>query len=83
MEKGKTNNPNGRPKGSTNVMTREMRSALKSIFSDEIGKLPALLESLPAEKKVDVLLKLLPFVLPKVEACSLLDGEPFVLSDMM
>jgi len=81
--KGQTNNPNGRPKGATNVLTREVREALKALISDELEKLPALLESLPAEKKVDVLLKLLPFVLPKVEACSLLDGEPFVLSDMM
>ena len=74
--KGQTNNPNGRPKGATNVLTREVREALKALISDELEKLPALLESLPAEKKIDVLLKLFPFVLPKVEPVRATAGEP-------
>jgi hypothetical protein len=77
MEKGKTNNPNGRPKGSENVLTKEMRTVLKSVLSEQIEKLPEMLEALSPEKKIDVLLRLLPFVVPKVEAVSPSFGEPF------
>jgi hypothetical protein len=81
--KGQTNNPNGRPKGSTNVITREVRAALKALISDEIGKLPTLLAELPAEKKIDVLLKLMPYVLPKVETIRATAGESLMESMKM
>ena len=81
--KGQTNNPSGRPKGSTNVITREVRAALKALISDEIGKLPTLLAELPAEKKIDVLLKLMPYVLPKVETIRATAGESLMESMKM
>jgi hypothetical protein len=66
--KGHTNNPNGRPKGSKNRVTKEIRAILKDFMAAELEKLPGYLESLPDEKRLDVIIKLLPYVLPKVES---------------
>lgn len=74
---GKTNNPRGRPKGVPNVITSELRGILKGIIAGELESLPHRLEALSDEKRLDVLLRLLPYVCPRVNAISHLDGEPF------
>lgn len=73
----KTNNPSGRPKGTPNVITKDMRRELKAIVESELHRLPDLLESLTPLRRMDVLLKLLPYTLPKVEPVPEHDGEPF------
>lgn len=58
----------GRPRGVPNKITQEMRETLKMILEGEINKLPELLKSLKPDKKADIIVRLLPFVLPqKVE----------------
>ncbi len=58
----------GRRKGTPNKLTAEMREALRTILEGEIDKLPALLDSLKPEKRVEMLARFLPFILPsKVE----------------
>jgi hypothetical protein len=69
-----TGNP-GRPKGARNRATAQMRQALKAILDEELEALPQLLAELPTEKRLDVLLRLVPYVLPKVEAVSMFQGE--------
>jgi len=81
VRKGQTNNPNGRPKGSQNRVTRELRGILKATVEGELEKLPDYLSGLDESKRLDVLLKLLPYVLPKVEAVSPSYGEPFTLDE--
>lgn len=68
-----------RPKGSTNVITRDVRALLKGIIQGEIQELPKRLDSMSDEKRIDVLLKIIPYVLPKVEAVAHHEGEPFTI----
>jgi len=67
----------GRVQGTPNVLTKELREILKGIISKEIETIPATLEKLPPEKRLEIVLKLMPFVLPKVETVPMQTGEPF------
>ena len=60
-------NPAGRPKGSKNRVTRELRTVLKSVVFDELERLPETLKDLPPEKRLELLTKLLPYVMPKIQ----------------
>lgn len=72
-----SNNPQGRPKGSANLITKEMRTVLKQVVSSQLNELPGMIEALPVERRLDVLLKLLPYIMPKVDAVKVSYGEPF------
>ena len=56
----------GRKAGSVNKVTAEARQTLKLIFDDEIGHLRANLETLGPKDRIDILLKIMPFLLPKL-----------------
>lgn len=58
------------------TLTRDLRVNLKSLVEKELNQLPETLAALPPEKRLEILLKLLPFVLPKVESVSMTKGEP-------
>lgn len=65
----------GRQAGTPNKLTKEMRTALKNLVFDELIELPKLLDTLDAQTRLGVLIKLLPFVLPKVESENYKLGE--------
>ena len=58
----------GRKAGTPNKISGEMRLLLKQIISDELEALPATLEQLPGKERLEAVLKLMPFVLPKIES---------------
>ena len=58
----------GRKVGTPNKVSAEMRLLLKQIISDELEALPATLEQLPGKDRLEAVLKLMPFVLPKIES---------------
>lgn len=58
------------------TLTKDLRANLKSLVEKELNQLPETLAALAPEKRLEVLLKLLPFVLPKVESVAMTKGEP-------
>lgn len=62
--KGKPN-LNGRPKGAVNKTTGETKDILAKIVSGELDYLPLYLDSLKVKDRLEILIKLLPYVMQK------------------
>jgi hypothetical protein len=60
----------GRKAGTPNKVTSELRKTLKGIIADELDALPTTLIDLPARERLDLVIKLLPFCLPKINHIS-------------
>lgn len=58
------------------VVTTDLRQTLKELMQREIEALPELLEQLDPKERINIICKLMPFVFPKVEAVTHLQGEP-------
>jgi len=65
----------GRQAGTPNKTTKELRELLKAFVFSELETLPETLAALPADKRAELLVKILPFVLPKVDAVNATFGE--------
>jgi len=65
----------GREAGTPNKLTKELRAALKNILHQEIELLPDHFDKLEPKDRLELLVKLLPFALPKVEPASFKIGE--------
>lgn len=70
MEKGHTNNPNGRPKGSPNKITSELKEWLKELLEGNRDQIKADLQAIEPEERVRLLFSLLPYIIPKQQAVS-------------
>ena len=66
----------GREKGTPNRITKELRSLLKDVMYDEIGALQERLDALNPKERVELLIKLIPYALPKVTSVSHTTNEP-------
>lgn len=66
----------GRKAGTPNKLTRELRDKLKAVLEAELEALPELLVELPPSERIGVLIKLAPYVLPKVADVKAGFGEP-------
>ena len=66
----------GRQKGTPNRMTKELRSILKEIIFEELGDIQEKLDLLEPKERLEILVKLVPFVLPKVNSISHTINEP-------
>jgi hypothetical protein len=58
------------------TLTKNLRANLKQLVEKELNQLPETLATMAPDKRLDVLLKLLPFVLPKIESVGMNKGEP-------
>lgn len=69
----------GRETGITNdnPHTNDLRRLLKDTIRQEMERLPEYLQSLETKDRLNVLCKMLPFVLPKVESVHFEEGEQF------
>jgi hypothetical protein len=64
------NKTGGRVAGTPNKVTSELRKTLKGIVASELESLPGTLGELPPRERLDLLIKLLPFCMPKVNQIS-------------
>ena len=71
LKKGEIINPNGRPKGSQNRTTSEIRAAFQQLVSNNIDTLQTDLESMEPEKRVLYIIKLSEFILPKLQSMTI------------
>jgi len=69
----------GRTKGIPNRLTKEMRSVLKEVVYNELNDIQDTLKSLTPKERLDIILKLIPYVVPKVKTVSHTINEPFEL----
>ena len=65
FKKGESGNPQGRPTGTPNKTSIEIKQTLNDILSGEIETLPERLNQLSDKDRLDIVIKLLPYILPK------------------
>lgn len=71
FKKGKSGNPNGRPKGSTSKLSRETRELIHDIVQKGLEQIETDLEKLSASARVRVLIDLLPYDIPRLQNTTL------------
>jgi hypothetical protein len=59
-----------------NTTVKELRSALKNCIQAELERLPKTLEGMEPKQRLDLLIKLLPYAMPKNDNVSASFGEP-------
>lgn len=57
----------GREAGTPNRLTKELRRVLKDLLHQELENLQEHLNNLESKERLEILVKLLPYALPKVE----------------
>ena len=58
----------GRKKGTPNRLTRELRDVLKDVLYQELSFVQENLSKLDPKDRIDLLIKLIPFVCPKIKS---------------
>ena len=66
----------GREKGTPNRLTKELRTLLKDILYQELEEIQERLELLKPKERLELLIKLMPYVLPKTTSVSHTINEP-------
>jgi hypothetical protein len=66
----------GRQKGTPNKLTKEIRTVLKDLIYKEHDEFKEHLDSLEPKQRIEIVIKLIPYVLPKVDSISYSTNEP-------
>ena len=66
----------GRAKGTPNRLTKELRSVLKDVIHKELEQLPQHFEQLDNKERIELLVKLLPYAMPKIVSVTANANEP-------
>lgn len=70
MRKGKTNNPNGRPKGKPNKVTSELKAWINKIIDDNKEQVINDLKELDPKDRLTIIERLMQYVIPKQQSIS-------------
>lgn len=76
--KGKTNNPKGKPKGTLNKTTRDIKEAYRQLIENNLDNLTSWLKQIAAkdpEKAIKILSDLSEYVIPKLARTDLTSGN--------
>lgn len=82
QHKGHTGNPNGRPKGSPNRTTATIRSWMVSLINRNREQIELDLQALEPKERLEMLTKLLPYLLPKVDSETSVEGACYSREDV-
>lgn len=66
----------GRQKGTPNVLTKELRTLLKNVLYNELESLEEKLDELESRERIELVIKLMPYVFPKMTNISHSENEP-------
>ncbi len=66
----------GRVKGTPNRLTKELRTLLKDVLFHELESFEFRLDSLPPRERLEIVIKLMPYVFPKLNSISHNSNEP-------
>ncbi|HAQ70646.1 MAG TPA: hypothetical protein DCR48_06695 [Flavobacteriales bacterium] len=66
----------GRDKGTPNRLTKELRLVLKDVIYNELEHIEDRLGQLEPKQRIELLIKLIPYALPKLETISHTQNEP-------
>jgi hypothetical protein len=62
--------------GAETKTTKEIRTVLKTVINKELLNIETLFDGLPPKERLEIIVKLIPYVLPKVDNVSHSLGEP-------
>jgi len=71
LQKGHTNNPNGRKKGTPNKVTSDFRERINIILTDNWGTIENDIKEMEPRDRLYFIEKLLRFVIPTMQATSM------------
>ena len=66
----------GRRKGTPNRLTKEVRAVLKEVVFHEMSQIHFHFEKLDPKNRIELLIKLMPYVCPKVQTVNHVLNEP-------
>lgn len=72
--KGKTNNPNGRPKGVPNKISRDIKEFLKDIVEKNMSQIKKDIKELEPKDRLLILEKFMQYIIPKQKTVDII-GE--------
>jgi hypothetical protein len=70
FKKGQSGNPNGKPIGSMNKTTKEIRESILKIVSKNIERFENDLDKLSSKDRVKIIVELIQYITPKVKTIS-------------
>ena len=65
----------GRQLGTPNKLTNELRNVLKDILLEELGSIKNKLDTLDTKDRLDVIIRLMPYAMPKIDSVEYHIGE--------
>ena len=66
----------GRTKGTPNRLTKELRTVLKDVVYRELESIELRLDELDPKERIELTIKLMPYVFPKLQSISHNTNEP-------